>query len=69
MPAPVVTSPKTTAAAIASIVLMLGYVAYEWFSGNVANIQWEIVASGLIAAAGFFFARDNDKSSEDVGIK
>lgn len=69
MPAPVVSSPKTTAAAISIVVLMAGYVAYEFFMGNPANIEWTAVATGLIGAIGFMFARDNDRSSEDVGIK
>lgn len=69
MPAPVITSPKTTAAAIAIIVLMGGYVAYQFFMGYPGDIEWSAVAASLIAAIGFLVARDNNKSSEDVGIK
>ena len=69
MPAPVFSSPKTSLAAVAILVLAAGYVALEVANGNIANIEWTAVASGVIAAIGFFFARDGDKSSEDVGLK
>ena len=31
--------------------------------------QWAVFGTSLAAAVGLFFARDNDKSSEDVGAK
>jgi len=69
MPLPVFSSPKTSLAAVAIIVTIIGYVLYEFTAGSPANIQWEAVVAGLIAAVGFFFARDNNKTSEAVGLK
>ena len=63
-------SPKTSAAAIALILATVGQVVYLMVDGDPGtNPDWTMAMSSIIAAIGFFFARDNDKSSEDVGIK
>ena len=69
MSAPIFSSPKTSLAAVGIIVAMLGYVAFEIANENMAGIEWSVVITALVTALGFFFARDSDKSSEDVGIK
>lgn len=33
------------------------------------NPQWAVFGTTIAAAVGLLFARDNDKSSEDVGTK
>ena len=65
---PVFSSPKTSLAAVAIIVSIVGYVLYEFTSGNPANIEWTAVVGGLIAAVGFFFARDNNVSSAQLNL-
>ena len=70
MPAPIFSSPKTTWAAIAILISTIGYVVYEITYGNgLGAVDFAGVIAGLSAAVGFFFSRDGDKSSEDVGIK
>ena len=70
MPAPVFSSPKTTWAAIAILISTAGYVIYEvTFGSGLGAVDFAGVIAGLSAAVGFFFARDGDRSSEDVGIK
>jgi len=63
-------SPKTTVAAIAGIFVAVGYVVFTFFDGDPETMPaWEMVFGVLMPSIGLLFARDNNKSSEDVGLK
>ena len=61
---------KTTGAAIAALLTAIALAVSAYIDGDAATTpNWTGVITCLIASVGFFFARDNSKSSEDVGAK
>ncbi|GAF78643.1 unnamed protein product, partial [marine sediment metagenome] len=61
---------RTTLAGIAAVVAVLsGAVAAQFDADPTTVPNWELVWATLFAALGLAFARDNDKSSEDVGAR
>lgn len=61
---------KTTAAGIGGIMAVLGSALSAMFDADPTTIpDWTSVIAGVTMAIGLIFARDNDKSSEQVGAK
>ena len=61
---------KTTVMGICTILSILSGVAIAFLDGNAAtNPDWTTAVAGLTTAAGLIFARDNNKTSEDVRAK
>jgi len=61
---------KTTFCGVAAIVVMVLNACIATFDGNAATVaDWSGVIAAVIAGIGLIIARDNDKSSEDVGAK
>jgi uncharacterized membrane protein len=63
-------NPKTTTGAIAGLVILLTSILRDILDGNAAtSVEWAVVIPPLLACFGLLFARDGDKSSEDIGLK
>ena len=63
-------SPKTTLMAILMAVSALLTACVAEFDGKEETVaNWGAVIPQVIAAIGLFFARDSDKSSQDVGVR
>ena len=61
---------KTTLAGIAAVVAALAAAVAAKLDGDPATVaDWGAVLAALSAGAGLLFARDNDKTSEDVGAR
>ncbi|HUT92820.1 MAG TPA: hypothetical protein VMY37_25225 [Thermoguttaceae bacterium] len=61
---------KTTFCGIgAFLIALITALTAMWDGDAGTEPQWAIVVTALIAAVGLFMARDNDKSSEDVGAQ
>jgi uncharacterized membrane protein len=62
---------KTSLAGVLSVVVaIITFVANPLLDADPATVpQWGPVLAAVTAAVGLLFARDNDKSSEDVGAK
>ncbi len=61
---------KTTTAGIACIIAAIATVLKAMFDGDPSTAPaWEAVAAEVMAGVGLLSARDNDKSSEDVGAE
>lgn len=61
---------KTTACGIIAVLMCVGTALKAMWDGDATtNPDWTLVGSTVIAALGLVLARDNDKSSEDVGAK
>jgi len=61
---------KTTSAGLASIMSGLGQILWAILDGNPqTNPDWNTSIPLILTGLGLLFARDNDKSSEDVGAK
>ncbi len=59
---------KTTASGVATIIVALGTAAKAAFDGDPAtNINFEATITAISLGIGLCMARDNDKSSEQVG--
>lgn len=59
---------KTTLAGIAALVAAITTaIAAQFDSDPATTAEWGIVITAVFAALGLTAARDNDKSSEDVG--
>ena len=60
---------KTTLAGLSSIMSGLGQIIYAITDGNPqTNPDWGTSIPLIITGIGLIFARDNDKSSRDIGI-
>jgi len=63
-------SPNTTISAILAIIVLLGtQIGYVVDSDPATNLDIGTLASGIFLALQGIFARDNGKTSEDVGAK
>lgn len=59
---------KTTAAGVAAIVAAIAAAARALLDGNPETaINWEATAAAVMAGVGLITARDNDRTSEEVG--
>jgi anti-sigma-K factor RskA len=59
---------KTTLAGIAAIVAAVATAVSAQFDNNPATVpDWTLVIGMITAGVGLMFARDNDKTSEQVG--
>lgn len=62
------TSWKTTLAGIAAIVAAVGTAVSAQFDNDPATVpNWSMVIGMITAGVGLILARDNDKTSEQVG--
>jgi uncharacterized membrane protein YhiD involved in acid resistance len=61
---------KTTAAGIGAILVAVGSALTAMFDADPSTVaDWGAVVAAVIAGVGLIAARDNDKSSQDVGIR
>lgn len=61
---------KTTIAGIAAAIATIASAVGATFDNDPSTVaDWGIVTAALAAAYGLIKARDNDKTSEDVGAK
>ena len=61
---------KTTTFGVLTILSALMKAAMAVLDGNAAtNPDWTVVITAITAGVGLIAARDNNKSSEDVGVK
>lgn len=58
---------KTTTAGVGGILTGLGMIAKALHDGDYSQFGTAIAA--VLTGVGLMFARDSDKSSEDMGIK
>ena len=64
------TSPHPKLAAILAAVAALAVAAKAMFDGDPAtNVDWSQLSLTIMLAVGLFTARQNNQSSEAVGIK
>lgn len=62
------TSWKTTVAGVGAALTVIGAALKAFFDGDPStNVDWAVTIPALLASIGLIFARDNDKSSEEVG--
>jgi hypothetical protein len=61
---------KTSAAGIGALLVAIGGALTATFDADpTTNADWAAVIAAAVAGFGLIFARDNDKSSEQVGAK
>lgn len=61
---------KTTTAGVAGIVGIVAMALQAQFDSDPHTVaEWGVVVPVVISQIGLLFARDNDKSSEQVGVK
>ena len=61
---------KTTLAGVAAIIAAIALAIAHQFDADANTVaDWGAVAAAVAAGVGLLYARDNDRSSEDVGIK
>ena len=61
---------KTSAAGIGAILVAVGSALSSMFDNDPTTVaDWGAVVAAVIAGIGLLAARDNDKSSKDVGIQ
>ena len=61
---------KTTVFGAGGLLIIVANVASMLLDGNPAtNPDWSVTIPSVMACLVGLFARDNDKSSEDVGVK
>lgn len=61
---------KTTGAGIGAILVAIGSALSATFDADPLTVaDWGAVIAAVIAGVGLIAARDNDKSSEEVGAK
>ncbi len=64
------TSPHPKIAAIVAVLVAIGVAVQSLIDGNPAtNPDWSALGTVAILAWGVFSARQNNQSSEDVGLK
>jgi hypothetical protein len=67
---PALASWKTTIAACLLALDAIGHAATAVFDTDpLTNPDWNMTYVAVIAAIGLLFARDSDKSSQDVGVR
>ena len=60
---------KTTLLGVGTMLAVVGAALKAAFDGDPATVvEYGPLAAGLTAGIGLVFARDNDRSSEDVGV-
>ena len=61
---------KTSAAGVGAILVALGSALSATFDADPVTVpDWGALVAAIIAGVGLLAARDNDKSSEEVGAK
>ena len=61
---------KTSAAGVGAILVALGSALSATFDADPVTVpDWGALVAAIIAGVGLLAARDNDKSSEQVGAK
>jgi len=60
---------QTSSCGVAVIALGVLFVAIGWITGKLDAQGWTVAMMIFTAGIGLARARDNDKSSEDVGTK
>jgi uncharacterized membrane protein YhiD involved in acid resistance len=61
---------KTSAAGIGAILVALGSALSATFDADPVTVpDWGALVAAIIAGVGLLAARDNDKSSEEVGAR
>ena len=61
---------KTTVAGVAAIIAAIALAISHQFDSDPTTVaDWSAVITALTAGVGLVLARDNDKSSEKVGVK
>lgn len=61
---------KTTTCGVLAIVIAVASALKAMWDGDPATVaDWGVVGASVLAGIGLFASRDNDKSSEDVGVK
>jgi uncharacterized membrane protein YhiD involved in acid resistance len=61
---------KTSAAGVGAILVALGSALSATFDADPVTVpDWGALVAAIIAGVGLIAARDNDKSSEEVGAK
>ena len=61
---------QTTLAGVGAIMVALGGAIVAQFDMDPTTApNWEVAIAAVVAGFGLLRARDNDKSSEDVGAK
>jgi len=61
---------QTTVFGIMTILAAVGLAGKAYFDGDPETVvNYEVLIAGVTAGFGLIFARDNNKSSEDAGIK
>ena len=61
---------KTTVAGVAAIISTIGLALKAIFDGDPSTVvNWNVFVTSLVSGIGLIMARDNNKSSEDVGVK
>lgn len=58
---------KTTAAGVGSLLTAAGMLIQGLASGG--DVDYKTIIPAVLAGLGLLFARDDNRSSEDVGIK
>lgn len=63
-------SPKTTLAAIVGFIsLVMLQISYALDADPETVFDWAVIAYQIPILFGLLFSRDNDKSSQDVGVR
>jgi uncharacterized membrane protein YhiD involved in acid resistance len=61
---------KTSAAGVGAILVALGSALSATFDADPVTVpDWGALVAAIIAGVGLLAARDNDKSSEEVGAR
>lgn len=63
------TSYKTTILGVLTILGAVITAAVQFMNGGATAVNWEVAVFGVTSGFGLIAARDNDKSSQDVGIR
>jgi len=63
-------SSKTTVAGVLAAALVIGQQILNGIDGiDETTMSWNVIAAQIAILYGFIMARDNDKSSDQVGVK